>query len=317
MRLMEIKDSVNIAYSNYAPRWDTSNGNFYIRDVLKTKIAIIELERINFIKDSDNDFLPLIKSAETDNILLTNAQYNAAVTYLGHLKIAIESFHYWINQYIPYDDTKTTISLKMPKMTGVEDLISYVNLIRKSFSPIVSEIGGVLKFKRLEYGSNIIVIDASTIEGLRLIIELVVAVSSCALLYTRYKLDMAKLENIKIDTEIKKANYKEISKLLLKSEIEEAAEKINKKIFKEEKDPERLRRIECSIERLEEFVYAGGEVHLSSLASEEEKKQIPDYESLKIARNKNKIGELPRNDSDVKNNKSEENKEKTDKIDKE
>jgi hypothetical protein len=291
MRLMEIKDSVNIAYSNYAPRWDNSNGNFYLRDILRTKVAIIELNKIHFLKDSDNEILPLIKSSETDFIILTSTQYSSAVTYLGHLKIAIAGFHYWINQYIPNDDTETTVSIKMPPMGTLEDLKNYSDLLQKALGQVIPEIGGELKFRQLEYGSCWVIIDLSTVEAVAFFVSLVISAMKIAKMYSEFKLNIAKSKHIKL-SDSDKSTFENVYKEIIKKNAYEEAMEVEKKYYSNGKsDTERIMRISVSINNVSDFISKGGELHLSSLASEKNKKLLSAYEQSNISQKK--VEKLP------------------------
>lgn len=309
MRLIDIKRGIDIAYENFDPRYGTGNNGIHIIDnIQKLKIAILELYDIGFIERREGsiiDIYTIIECSMTDRLIVDNSQISGYKNLLDNLKVAIDLFHQWINRYLTTEDLDTTISIKLPQISNLDELAQNCLWIRKSLSRVVSEIGGEAKFNHLEYGSNWVIIDVQTIEAVTLVAAIVVSAAKSAKLYSEFKLNMAKMEQIKLDAEIVKTVY-QANLSILKHDINSDSIKIEKEHFLDKSNPERIKRIEVAIDNMKELISAGGEVHPSLIASKEVVEKFPSFKEIAI--NKNIVAELPRN-NDVGTNKNPEDKE--------
>lgn len=262
MRLTIVKNSLRIAQDNFKPKLVATGGTFYCDNVDETKIGIEALKQIGVFEYSgfNCDVFYDILSTATNRIILDSSTYNRYKKEFEKIDIILKFMVEWIEYYTPNDDTETTISIKFPELNNLTDLAISSVCIKKAFSQVVSEIGGTIRVKQFDYGSNWVIIDVGVIEA----VKLIGAIISSAYAITLGVLNLIKLKEeikaLKLDNKIKSTDLEE--KEFIKAKSMQEAEKINKEYFNKD-DNEREGRISVSISEFVKILRAGGEVHPS------------------------------------------------------
>lgn len=262
MRLAILKNLLKIAQDNFKPKLVTAGSAFYCDNVEETKTGIEALKQIGVFEYSgfNCDVFYDILSTATNRVILDSSTYNRYKKEFEKIDIIIKFMVEWIEYYVPNDDTETTISIKFPELNNLTDLAISSVCIKKAFSQVVSEIGGTIRVKQFDYGSNWIIIDVGVIEA----VKLIGAIISSAYAITLGVLNLIKLKEeikaLKLDNKIKSFDLEE--KEFIKAKSMQEAEKINKEYFNKD-DNEREGRISVSISEFVKILRAGGEVHPS------------------------------------------------------
>lgn len=295
MRLIEIKQLVNIAYENFKPKYDNSNGNYFVDNVIALKVAIQSLYDAGIIERDSciiADIFTTIDSSMTDRIILNGNQINNFKSEIAKLQSTITVLHNWINRYVPDEEDEETINIKLPQLYKMDDLTKASTIINRALSQSVSEIGGELKIKHLEYGSSWIIISVGAIAAAKLVIVLANAAFKVAQKYYGIKMIQQQYDRYSMGTDMLKT-IKEANEKIIADEIRGLAENIEKEFY-EKKDNERVERLRVSITEMTKLIELGGEIHPSLIIAQDNKSQIPDYKSLLgIIKS---AGELPPNE---------------------
>lgn len=296
MRLIDIKRHINMAYSYFEPKYNNnnSNGNYYIDNIQSLKISIRNLYDAGILERSDNisSIFTMIESCVTDRIIADASQVGIYRKELEKIKGVITILHNWINRYVPDEEDEETINIKLPKLCKMDDLTKASSIINKALSQSVSEIGGELKIKHLEYGSSWIVISAGTALAAKLTMTLANAAFKIVQKYYGIRLMQQQYERYSMGTDILMA-VKEANEKIIAYDTRAIAEHMEKDFYPDS-DNERIERLRVSITEMTKLIELGGEVHPSLLTVQDNKAQIPDYNSLLgIIKS---VGELPRNE---------------------
>lgn len=152
-------------------------------------------------------------------------------------------------------------------------------MIDKALTQSVSEFGGEIKFKQLDYGSSWITISAVTSAAAAFIIGLSKAAFYVAKKYYAIKLMSKEYERYSMATDIMKT-LKDLNENIIKEEISKKAEEIEKEYYPNDKsDPERVGRLRNAINELSKLIELGGEIHPSAILKDTSEDKI-DYKLL-------------------------------------
>lgn len=282
MRLLDIKRYINIAYENFKPDYSNSNvTTHYLYNVLNLKIAIQALydSGIMVYSYTEINAYTLIMSSMTDRLVLDANQYNAFKKELEKLKYTISVLHSWISRYVPTEETEDIINIKLPVIKDMASLVKSCAMIDKALTQSVSEFGGEIKFKQLDYGSSWITISAATSAAAAFIMGLSKAAFYVAKKYYAIKLMSKEYERYSMATDIMRT-LKEVNEKIIKEEISKKAEEIEKEYYPNEKsEPERVGRLRNAINELTKLIELGGEIHPSAILEDTSEDKI-DYKLL-------------------------------------
>lgn len=295
MKLSDIKQLVNNAYDNFKPKFDSSNGNYYVENVLALKEAIQCLYTAGIIERDSNmviDIFTLIDSSMTNRITMDGSQVNIFKNEISKLQSTILVLRNWLNRYIPDEQDETTINIKLPYLNKMEDLVNASSIINKALSCSVSEIGGEVKIKHLEYGSSWIIISLGAVAAVKLVLMLADAAFKIAQKYYGIRMMQQQYERYSMGTDMLRT-LKEANEKIIADDTRILAEHIEKDFYPDS-DNERIERLRVSISEMTKLIELGGEVHPSLLTVQNDKIQTPDYKSLLgIIKS---VTELPRNE---------------------
>lgn len=303
MRLIDIKIHIERAYSFFDPKYSNSGNTHYIDNVQSLKIAIQHLYDAGIIErnSSSINIYTIIDSSMTDRIIVDSSQINGYSVELSKLKYVINVLHSWIQRYVPDEEDEETINIKLPQLYKIDDLIKASSLINKALSQSISEIGGEIKIKHLEYGSSWVIISAGTALAAKLILALANAAFKITQKYYGVKIMQQQYERYSAATEVLKY-IQETNEKIIAYDTRILAEHMEKDFYPDS-DNERIERLRVSITEMTKLIELGGEVHPSLITTSEGKTDIPDYNSL-IGIMKS-AGELPRNEESKSEGKEE------------
>ncbi|OAV73495.1 hypothetical protein Barb6_00162 [Bacteroidales bacterium Barb6] len=286
MRLTEIKSGISYACLKFDYKTDKGNGGviYYIRNIQQLRKSIMKLIELGYLS-TESELIQEIASTTSDFISFDQNAYNKCVTELNKIRYMLICLRKWSEGYIKESDTETTVCIKLPPIKDLKDLVKKCELVQRSLSQIVPEIGGgEIAFKQLEYGSDLIIIDVSTEQALNFIGEIVNIASVAVSAYIAYKLGIARVNDMEADTEHKKV-FTEMTRKLMKLEINKASKELESKYFPEKSDNERIRRIEVAIDSMKELLAMGGEVYPAATVPKEIACKFPDFKSLSPDKN--------------------------------
>ena len=295
MRLIDIKNCINNAHDEFVPQFSNVGANYYITNAQALRRGIRYLYKANFLERSDNpdNIYSIIDSSYSNSIIVNSSNFDNYRFELLKLEAAITLMHNWINQYVPDNDDEKTINIKLPEIIKVEDLIKASTLINKSLSQSVSEIGGEVRIKHLDYGSSWIIISAGTALAAKLVMALADAAFNIAKKYYGVKMMQQQYERYSMGTEMIRT-VKETNEKIIAYDSRVLAEHIEKDFYPES-NSERIERLRVSITEMSKLVELGGEVHPSLLTASDNSMKAPDYDSLINVMKS--AGELPRNET--------------------
>lgn len=293
MRLLDIKRNINIACEKFKYSNDTYNGSHRIKDIQNLKTALIALRESNFYTENTSKLIDNILSSGTDYLLFSADQINLALRELEIIQKTIETLFYWVNKYIPCEEDESTVNIKLPTLCKVDDLIKASTIINKALSQSISEIGGEIKIKHLDYGSSWVIISAGTAIGASLVVAIANVAFSITQKYYGVKMMQQQYERYKLGTDALKS-MKEINEKIIATDIRVLAENVEKDFYPES-DNERIERLRVSISEMAKLIELGGEVHPSLIAASNNEIKSPDYKSLLGVLKS--VGELPRGEA--------------------
>lgn len=281
MRLLDIKRYVNIAYDKFNPKFSNSGNTFYLDNVLEVKQSLLALY--------DSDILELpgleintctqIISSMTDRLILDASQFNIFRRELDKIGKVIFILHSWINRYVQTEETDDIINIKLPAIPDISLLAKSCSMIDKALTQSVSEFGGEIKFKQLDYGSSWVTISVATSAAAAFVMGLARAAYYVAKKYYGIKLMQKEYERQGMVNDMLKT-LKEYNEQIIKEEINKKAKAVEEEYYKDQpSDPERVGRLRNSITELTKLIELGGEIHPSSLLEESKENQI-DYKYL-------------------------------------
>lgn len=281
MRLLDIKRYINIAYENFNPKFSNSGGNYYIDNILNTKISLIALHDSGILDDSEmnSDTYLLFVSSMTDRLIFDSNTFSIIKRELDKLRYTIDILHSWINRYVQTEETDDIINIKLPAIQDINFLVKSCSMIDKALTQSVSEFGGEIRFKQLDYGSSWVTISVVTSAAAAFVMGLTRAAYYVAKKYYNIKFMQKEYERQGMINEMIKT-LKEYNERIIKDEISEKAKEVEKEYYKDQpSDPERVGRLRNSIKELAKLIELGGEIHPSALLEESKEDKI-DYKLL-------------------------------------
>lgn len=293
MRLLDIKRNIKIAQEKFKYSNDTYGGVHRIKGIQNLKTALIEMQKSGFYIEETSVLMDNILSSRTDYLLFNAEQINPALRELEIIQKTIDTLFDWANNYIPDEEDESTINIKLPTLHKVDDLIKASTIINKALSQSISEIGGEIKIKHLDYGSSWIIISAGTAIGASLVVAIANVAFSITQKYYGVKMMQQQYERYKLGTDALKS-MKEINEKIIATDIRVLAENVEKDFYPES-DNERIERLRVSISEMAKLIELGGEVHPSLIAASNNEIKSPDYKSLLGVLKS--VGELPRGEA--------------------
>ena len=282
MRLLDIKRNINIAYENFNPVYTNGNAaSYYLDNVLNLKKAIQALYDSNILVFSETaiNIYSLIMSSITDCLILDGNQYTLFKRELEKLNYTISVLHSWINRYVPTEETDDIINIKLPAIQNMSLLTKSCSIIDKALTQSVSEFGGEVKFKQLDYGSSWITLSVATSAAAAFVMGLAKVTFYIIKKYYNIKLMQKEYERYGMVNDMLKT-LKEYNEQIIKEEINKKAQEVEKEYYKDQpSDPERVGRLRNSINELIKLIELGGEIHPSALLEESTENKI-DYKLL-------------------------------------
>ena len=284
MRLIDIKQALNIAWSNIQTvTVEEFSDNFRINNANKLKIALDKLLSIKFIKLNDPSIYPIVVASSSESILFDKRKNTLST--IADLKKAVELMDRWINGYVPNEQDKETVNIKLPQISNFDVLNKVANELRLAFSTVICEYeGGKIEIVQFDHGSFWCVIKVGT--ALLLFTGLawagaVVAKKTieCRSAYEVYRNASARNEMLE---ELKRLNKAQIDIV-----IEQEAKLIQQEHFNQE-DNEQLERIKNSILNISELILKGTEIQPAIAAPEDVKNLFPDFSCLPLIESRTK-----------------------------
>lgn len=281
MRLIDIKQCIDIAYENYKYTTYTT-GVYRVDNIQQLKIAIQCLIKAGFISEED-DFIKQILYTQSDFLTCNSDEYSRRMNILTKLKFLLDTLYKWVNEYVPGKQDADTINIKLPQLNNFDELNKVSNELRLAFSTVINEYeGGKIEIVQFDHGSFWCVIKVGT--ALLLFTGLawagaVVAKKTieCENAYEVYRNAAARNDMLE---ELKRLNKAQIDLV-----IEQEAKLIQQEYFNKE-DNEQLERIKNSIYNISELIFKGTEVQPALAAPEDVKNLFPDFTRLPFIESK-------------------------------
>lgn len=280
MRLIDIKKNINFASENFNPSYkQLSNNNIQLSNIDQLRTSIQSLLDVDLLPNEDP--YNFIVSIYSDTLIVDPNKHPDIIKKLEHLRYYIYMLNRWINKYIITEDGEDIISIKLPTINNLDILTKSCSMIDKALTQSVSEFGGEVKFKHLDYGSSWIVLSVTIGKAALFVMGLANAAFYVAKKYYQFKLAQKEYERYSMGNEIIKA-IKEANEKIIEEETANKAYELEKEFYKEkEPDPERVRRLKVALSELIKLMEIGGEIHGSSLLTESKDNKI-DYKLLSL-----------------------------------
>ncbi len=276
MRLIDIKQSINIAKDNFFYNTTNTSNLYYITGIQGLKVSFNELMKIGLV-DDETGFINEILTTASDNLSSDSKVFSDRVGILSHYYFMINKLYKWINEYVPTEETETTLNIKLPKVKEFKDLEKSCVQLKRALGQVVSEYGGELQIKQLDYGSEWIILDVKIVAAIPFIFYIIKRSIKAANDFYSMKLVREECRKHNIDNNFQE-KQNEILIEIEKQKLSMISQDVDDKFFSDKaKDNERLKRIEESIKNLIAFLERGGEVYPSLIASEEIQKEVPNY----------------------------------------
>lgn len=305
MRLIDIKQNIDIAKKSFNPTFPASNGNYYVSNILETKKGIDALIKAHILPTHGTDeeeFLNVIQSAFTDTVFVSSSQQSSFVNFSNRLKFLIATFSIWIDGYITTDEKDTTINIKLPQINGLSDLSEKISLLEKSLNGISTINGGSeVKVEQLDHGSLWIIIAVCSTQIVK---ALIIAINS-ALDIAKKKIELDQAKEILKRTQMENGaieNLINIQEKVIEQLIQEQVESTK---YKKPEDAnglteaEQKNRYTKSLTELTKLIVAGTEFYPALCASSEIQDSFPSFKQLE---RQGPLPELPRQEKDDKDN---------------
>lgn len=284
MRLIDIKQSLNIAYNNLLTvTVEEFSDNFRINNAYKLKTALDKLLSMKFIQLNDSSIYPIVVASSCESILLDRRKNRSST--IADLQKTVELMTRWINGYVPDEQDKETVNIKLPRISNFDVLNKVANELRLAFSTVICEYeGGKIEIVQFDHGSFWCVIKVGT--ALLLFTGLawagaVVAKKAieCKNAYEVYRNACARNDMLE---ELERLNKTQID-----IAIEQEAKLIQQEHFGKE-DNEQLERIKNSILNISELILKGTEIQPAIAAPEDVKNLFPDFSCLPLIESRTK-----------------------------
>jgi hypothetical protein len=284
MRLVELKKVIKEA-NNLLTEYTASTyqDSYIITNVQPLKKALQLLIKSGIL-NSDSEEIQRVISSEGVNMLFDNNNVrNKVFNTIRDINRSVIYLNQWLDNIIPVEEEETedTISICLPKMSDLVDLQKYVTSVQKGFTYITSTLeGGIIKFKTLDRGSDIITFAVGTpfivtilVSFWKLGVRVIKDVYELKLLEQKLEQEKAKTEVINSAKEI----YNNRVDKILNEGISEVLDSQNIKLKEKKED---LLRISNGIKELITLINDGAKIMPSLNASEEIAELFPGYVKL-------------------------------------
>jgi hypothetical protein len=179
------------------------------------------------------------------------------------------------------ENAESDIYVRFPKADDLPALTQQLDDLQKILEQTIldSIIGGKMVVKSVDNGSFIILLCLGSVKAVSFIGGLTWA---AAVVYKKYQealLVKGHVESLKIRNEAL-SEIKRAEEEMLKNVVAAEARHLEKEIYGDEENPERLERIKHSIEILQGLLEKGAEVHPALMAPESVKNLFPDLKKL-------------------------------------
>ena len=280
-----------------------AHGNIFkvISNWYQISTALYKLNEYSFVGNSVQDIFDLGASyqSSSERIAIANADYSQFLTKFNLLKAKCEAV---IDSNI-IDDDLSNLYIKLPdSLNDLTDLSSIVKDLDLSFNkcPIFSEKIGNVSFKKVEEGSNWLVVTVGGIvAGAKVLDWIANFIKSC----NEIRLQNKTIKNIDLDNFLKEMEIEEKLHKQYKEKVIKAEESKIKTlclerfkqmgITKDEISPEDESRIVHSMKTFSDLLDSGVEVYPSVLCDEEVKKLFPKQEEIKLIEDSQKLLKEP------------------------
>lgn len=282
MRLIELKKIIEEASSlmtDYAAT--TFQNSYVITNIQPVKQALLLLTRAGLL-NSDLEDVQRVISSEGERMLFDNNDVrNKLYLTIRDINRSVIFLDQWLDNVISVEETEDTISVSLPKMSDLVDLQKYVTSVQKGFTYITNTLeGGIIKFKTLDRGSDIITFAVGTpfivtilVKFWKLGVRVIKDVYELKLLEQKLEQEKAKTELINSAKEI----YNNRVDKILNEGVSEVLASHNIKLNEKEED---LVRISSGIKELITLINDGAKIMPSLNASEEIAELFPGYVKL-------------------------------------
>lgn len=292
MRLIDIKEYINIAFENFKYTVRNSNGVYYIDNIQQLKVSLECLVKAGFV-DEKEKFIDTVLYTSSNTLSSDSGEYNRRIDLLNDILFLLQSLHKWINKYVLSEQDEKTINIKLPQIGDLERLAEVSSLLEKSLSVIVYVNGGEpIKVKQLDHGSFWVVISVCSVQIVKAIAKAANFAVELAQKIVELKKSIALLERLSIENQAMD-NLLKLQECAIKKLIQEKAMEMNSELPENPDSNERVKRLEKSIKELVDLITDGAEFHAALTASSEIINEFPDFNKINYL--KNSVGVLSEN----------------------
>jgi hypothetical protein len=243
--------------------------------VLREKIA--HFERMEQLGNNPNSLL----HEENDNYQLSTTAEYVRTGAIGLLNV--------INQLIGKED-ETTIAIKLPATSDIEEIIEYLSEINTAISQNVinTEIGGKVELKDWQPGSLWLAIGLGSFAAVKLVMGIVWA----AAVIRKKRQEARIIEKLADGLEIKNQTLEELrtgAMEQIKLLIEAEAKNLVAHNFEKDDNREQIERLKLGIKTFTELIEKGMEVHPALKTPENIKNLFPDFNKLDSIESQTKL----------------------------
>ncbi|MBC8618923.1 hypothetical protein H8788_14350 [Parabacteroides faecis] len=283
MRLIELKEAIDKANNAFDFTTDNGNGIYYIKNLVKTKVAILDLYKVKFFTEEQRKTLsPIVNSMGTTITFTDHTAYTYLVSSLNHLKYTITQLYDWFQKFIPEpseEDIQSTVNIKLPNIQGFRELETISKLLSGPFSAAVNLAeGGKIQIKQFDHGSFWIVLFVGSPIAVSLIAGIAWSAAVVSKKWKEVKIaeEMARRAQLQNDAIAKLVEYQEKE---IKTLAEAEANALEQKCFTNN-DKERVATIREAIRDVSELVIKGVQIQPALCAPENVANLFPDYYKL-------------------------------------
>jgi hypothetical protein len=284
---MNNREIYNLAKDNYDKltfSYDYKSGAdnpYVIGDLNKLRYAIIEFEKIPFLKSSieklRNGFL---FTTTSDELTLSHSNYSEIDTFVKKLKIGLDFFiQQFESNYI--EESETTLAIKLPPAKTFGDLSKVSNEFKKAIEiPLLdSQIESDLEIKTAEPGSIWLMVGVGT----TIAVNLIGGIAWAAAVIKRKNAEAKIFEQHARTLELKNDQieiFLKAQKTQLENILQSEADAIALKHYSAN-DPETIERLKLSISTVADLIEKGAKI-LPTSKSDEVKQLFPEYGNLSM-----------------------------------
>lgn len=287
MRLILLREAINTAYNTFSYKAYSSNGFYFIDQVDKAKIAILELLSVDFFNDQDKILLePILNSTGTKISYNDNDLWGKTTGLLNGISYTLRLLNDWFSKFMPQEqDPDNIVNIKLPQIQEFKDLENISKKLSGPFSIIVKEVeGGHIEIKQFDHGSLWIVIGVGSLSAVMLVGAIAWSAAVIAKKWNELNISIevartAKLKNDAIE-ELVKYQKDTINQL-----AQQEADLIANKCFSTE-DSEKNARLREALKDISELLIKGVEIQPALCAPENVSNLFPNYKMLPLIESK-------------------------------